>query len=229
VPSALQTLVIVIPARNEEARLGSLLEGFPQALGGIERMVTVVIDDGSTDRSGAIARAGGAILLTHRISLGKGGALRTGCEAAVQLGADLIVTMDADGQHEPRDLAALVAPLLSGKVDVVLGRRQLAGNMPGAMRAGNRLLSAAVRLLFGIAISDTQCGFRAFRAAVYPQLCWEATDYAVESEMLVRMSRAQLRHVEVPVATVYHDRYKGTQPLDGLRILRQLLAWRIGV
>ena len=83
------------------------------------------------------------------------------------------------------------------------------------------------RTLFGIKISDTQCGFRAFSSSVFPALRWEASDYAVESEMLIRMARARLAYVAVPIATVYHDRYKGTQPLDGLRILRQLVVWRL--
>lgn len=221
------TLAIVIPAHNEQVRLGLLLRALPTTLDGIDRIRVIVVDDGSADETGAVARQAGAIVLTHRLNLGKGGALLTGCDAAQRLNANLIVTMDADGQHEPQDLPRLLAPLLQGQADVVLGTRLLAGQMPAAMRLGNHLLTATIRLFFGIAISDTQCGFRAFGVAAYPRLRWEAADYAVESEMLVHMARARLRYLEVPIATVYLDRYKGTQPIDGLRILRQLLVWRL--
>jgi glycosyltransferase involved in cell wall biosynthesis len=227
--SAAHPLVaVVIPAYNEGRRVADVVRSLPGSLLGVERVVALVIDDGSSDDTALAARTAGATVLRHRVNLGKGAALRTGCEGANRLGADAIVLMDADGQHLPGDLAGLVGPLFSGEVDVVLGSRRFGRGMPVATRAGNHILNGLLRALFSIRVSDSQCGFRAINGAAYPALRWNAADYAVETEMLVRIRQARLRWVEVPIATVYHDRYKGTQPLDGLRILRQMLAWRIG-
>jgi glycosyltransferase involved in cell wall biosynthesis len=223
------SLAIVIPARNEAPRLPGVLETLPRSLPGVGEINVVVVDDGSSDGTAARARQGGARVARHVFNMGKGSALRTGCEAAVRLGAELIVTMDADGQHQPRDIPGLLAPLIGGEADVVLTYREApGGTMPGVLKFGNRALSSVLRLLFGVAIRDTQCGLRAFTVAAYPGLRWEASDYAVESEMLVRMARNHLRFAEVPIATVYADRYKGTQPIDGMRILGRLLRLRLG-
>jgi glycosyltransferase involved in cell wall biosynthesis len=223
------SLAIVIPARNEAPRLPTVLDTLPESLPGVGEILVVVVDDGSDDGTGARAREHGARVARHVVNLGKGAALRTGCEAAVRLGADLIVTMDADGQHQAIDLPRLVAPLLAGEADVVLTYREATrGSMPAVLKFGNTALSSTLKLMFGVDIRDTQCGLRAFTSDAYPRLRWEAHDYSVESEMLVRMARNHLRYVEVPIATVYGNRYKGTQPIDGVKILGQLLRLRLG-
>jgi glycosyltransferase involved in cell wall biosynthesis len=223
------SLAIVIPARNEAPRLPAVLDSLPASLPSIRRIDVVVVDDGSTDDTSDCARRHGARVARHAVNLGKGAALSTGCDAALALGADLIVTMDADGQHQAADLPRLLGPLLADTADVVLTYRQASGtSMPAVLKVGNVALSALVKLLFGIAIRDSQCGLRAFSAAAYPRLRWEARDYSVESEMLMRIARNHLRFREVPIATVYRDRHKGTQPIDGVRILGQLLRWRLG-
>ena len=222
------SLAIVIPARNEAPRLPGVLETLPIALEGVGEINVVVVDDGSSDDTAARARESGARVARHAVNLGKGAALRTGCDAALRLGADLVVVMDADGQHQAGDLPRLLAPLQAGEAEVVLTYRQGLGAMPAVFELGNRALSAVLRLMFGVAIRDSQCGLRAFTARAYPGLRWEARDYSVESEMVVRMVRSHLRFAEVPIDTVYQDRYKGTQPIDGVRILGQLLRLRLG-
>jgi glycosyltransferase involved in cell wall biosynthesis len=221
-------LAIVIPARNEMDRLPAVIRSLPSRLDGIGRIQPIVVDDGSADGTAAVARDTGAICLRHRVNLGKGGALLTGCEAALRLRCDLIALMDADGQHAASDLPAFITPLVRDEADVVLGARQFTPEMPMTFRVGNQILNATLRLFFGIAVRDSQCGYRAFKASVFETLRWRSRDYAVESEMLIRIARGHLRWSEVQIATVYHDRYKGTQPLDGLRILRQVILWRLG-
>jgi glycosyltransferase involved in cell wall biosynthesis len=222
-------LVIVIPARNEAPRLPAVLDALPGTLPGVGEIHVIVVDDGSSDGTGARARDHGAQVARHVVNLGKGAALRTGCEAALKAGADLIVAMDADGQHHPDDLPRLLKPLLDGEADVALTYRESSGrSMPAVLKFGNTALSSILRVLFGVAIRDSQCGLRAFTSSAYPRLRWDARDYAVESEMLVRMARAHLRFAEVPIATVYADRHKGTQPIDGVRILGRLLMLRLG-
>ena len=222
------SLAIVIPAHNEAPRLPHVLDTLPAALPDVGRIRIVVIDDGSSDGTAERARAHGALVARHAVNLGKGAALRTGCEASLRLGAELIVPRDAAGQHEPADLPRLLAPLLQDEADVVLTYREASGgSMPAVLKFGNVALGALVKLFFGIAVRDSQSGLRAFTSAAYPRLRWEARDYSVESEMVVRMVHSHLRFAEIPIAAVYMDRYKGTQPIDGMRILGQLLRLRL--
>ena len=216
----------MLPAFNERARIASVLA----AVGALrlpERAKLIVVDDGSADGTAEAAEAAGALVVSHRVNLGKGAALLTGVEAAVAAGAELVVLIDADGQHDPADLPLLLEPLREGRADLVLGYRRFTGAMPPAMRLGNTVLSRIFAALFGLRLRDTQCGFRALTAAACRSLRWTALDYSVETEMLVHAARRRLRVEEVPVATVYHDRYKGTTAVDGLRILASMLRWRL--
>jgi glycosyltransferase involved in cell wall biosynthesis len=225
---SLPALAIVIPARNEERRLPDLLATLPTSIEGTSRVIPIVVDDGSSDGTRRVATEVGVRVVTHRISLGKGSALKTGCQAALRLGAGIIVVMDGDGQHRAADIPRLVQPLLQGEVDVVLGTRPLSSDMPATFRLGNNVLNMALKFLFGITVGDSQGGFRAFTASAYRKIEWQARGYAVESEMLVNIARQGLRFAEVPIDVIYHERHKGTQPIDGLHILRHLLAWRLG-
>lgn len=218
------SLAVVIPAHNEGERIADVLRRTTLACA--EEQATVfVVDDGSHDATAAIAKREGARVLRHRINLGKGAALLTGAEAACAAGFSFIVVIDADGQHDPADIPRLLRPLRQGDVDLVLTRRQFSREMPLPMRLGNRLLSQLFRVLFGMRVLDTQCGLRAFTAPAFQQMRWSPSGYAVETEMLVRASRTRLRVTEMDIKTVYHDRYKGTTPLDGMWILGRMLRW----
>jgi len=218
---------IVIPARNEARHIGQVLTELESEVHGLP-VVPMVVDDGSSDRTADLARAAGARVISHAINLGKGAALKTGCEAVIAAGCDVIVLMDADGQHRPGDLPLMVSPLLAGTADLVLAQRHFTRDMPATMRLGNWGLSRLFSFLFGATFQDTQCGLRAFTADAYPKLDWIATDYAVETEMLVRAARARLRTAEVEIETIYHDAYKGTTVTDGMRILANMIRWRMG-
>jgi glycosyltransferase involved in cell wall biosynthesis len=217
---------VVVPARNEAGRIGHVLAGMASQVEGIP-VLTLVVDDGSSDRTSEVARAHGARVISHAINLGKGAAMKTGCAAGLTAGCDVLVLMDADGQHRPTDLPAIVAPILSGEADLVLGRRRFTREMPASARLGNWGLTRLFAVMFGASFGDTQCGLRAFTSDAYRKVDWLATDYAVETEMLVRAARARLRTVEVDIETIYHDAYKGTTMLDGLRILAHMIRWRL--
>jgi glycosyltransferase involved in cell wall biosynthesis len=220
-------IAVVLPARNEEDRLCSVLTSIPVDVDPFADVMKIVVDDGSEDATGQVAAAAGASVVRHVIGLGKGAALRTGCDIALELGCDLIAVMDADGQHRADDIPALLRPLVEGSADLVLAYRSFTGEMPHTTRLGNWGLSSAFKRLFGTRVRDTQCGMRAFTSEAYRRLRWRSNDYSVETEMLIRAAWARLRMVEVPIETVYHDRYKGTTIADGLRILTNMLRWRL--
>lgn len=202
------------------AALQPVIDGLP--------VVAVVVDDGSIDETAAVAQARGARVIRHAVNLGKGAALKTGCEALIADGCDIFVLMDADGQHQPRDIPKVIAPILTHQADIVLTRRHFSRAMPLTMRLGNWGLSGLFTLLFGATVTDTQCGLRALTAHAYRAVEWIATDYAVETEILVRATRARLRTAEVEIETIYHDAYKGTTVGDGLRIFANMIRWRVG-
>ena len=220
------SIAIVIPAHQEGDRITSVLEAIPKAVSGTSRVIVIVVDDGSTDGTSRAASQTGAIVLRHPVDLGAGAALRTGTEAALLLGADIVVHMDADGQHLPEDLPRLIAPLFAG-ADAATGIRAFGRPMPWLFIIGNRFLSWMTRVLFSLENPDTQCAYRAFWARCWPALRWDSRDYAFASEMLVRGQRSSVRWAIVPIRTVYLDRYKGTGLGDGVRIARKLVRWRI--
>lgn len=223
-------LAIVIPAFNEAARLPNVLSEISNT---IEKhtVSVLVVDDGSRDTTSQAAKKAGKHLhnltvIRHKTNLGKGAAAKTGCDAAVRLKAEVIILMDADGQHQPADIVRLVAPIAAGKTDLVIGSRENRTNMPAMMRLGNRFLTTAFRLLFRLKVHDTQSGYRAFRTEVYPAIRWVDANYAMETEMLMFAANKKVNIVEVPIATVYLDNHKGTTVLDGVRILISLLVWK---
>lgn len=216
--------IAVIPAYNEGRRIETVIAGACQYVDDV-----VVVDDGSQDDTYLIAKNSDqtVVVLQHSVNLGKGAALKTGCEAAAKLGADYIVCLDADNQHNPASIPLFIEALATQGVDIVFGVRQFNKNMPFMMFMGNRALSVIINSFFHILIHDTQSGFRAFTQAAYQQLQWTSTGYEVETEMIVRVSEKHLRYAEIDIDTIYHDHYKGTTVLDGIKIFFQILKWKL--
>ena len=211
---------VIIPAHNEEKRVGSVIKTVKKYVKNV-----VVVDDGSKDDTGKVANNAGAFVLVHILNLGKGAAAKTGCDYALKKGAEKIILIDADGQHNPDEIPKFLEALK--EADIVFGYRKIGKGMPFVFRMGNRFLSKAVRWLFGIKLKDTQCGYRAFRADVYLKIRWRARDYGMESEMIANVGKKHLRYKEIPIETLYLDRYKGTTILDGVKIALNLIKWRL--
>ncbi|MDZ7673457.1 MAG: glycosyltransferase family 2 protein [Acidimicrobiales bacterium] len=193
-------LLVIIPAFNEEASLPAVLDELYATLPAID---VVVIDDGSLDRTADVARAGGAAALRLPYNLGIGGALRTGFRYGVDHGYRRAVQFDADGQHDPGEVAALVRPLADG-ADLVIGSRfadaESDYEVGRVRRRAMRVLGITVRVLSGQVFTDTSSGFRAFGpdaldlfARSYP------AEYMESVEALVMACASGLRVAEVPV------------------------------
>jgi glycosyltransferase involved in cell wall biosynthesis len=216
-------VVIVIPCYNEEKRI----QGVIKRINNLELENKIIVaDDGSADNSCQIVKNNfkDVLLLEHGINLGKGAALKTGCEAAVKLGADIIVLIDADGQHSPEVIPEMVKKLEKENFDIIFGARKMDINkMPAVFYLGNKFLTRLTNLLSGASISDSQCGFKAFRASVYDKLIWESSDYSVETEMIVNTKKNKLKYGEIFIETIYNDNYKGTTPFDGIKVLINLI------
>ncbi len=215
---------LVIPAYNEEGRLPEVVRKlrkyFP--LGRV-----VVVDDGSKVEIGRFLPSE-VVVARHPVNLGKGMALRTGCELAMKLGAKKIVLMDADGQHDPKEIPYFIEEL-NKQYEVVFGARKLDRKMPFWRMAGNNLLNKTAAWLFGLNLHDVWCGYRAFDTKVYPSLVWNAADYSSDVEMVVNVGLNKLKHKEHYVGTIYHDKKSttGTTLHDGLKLLGELFVWRV--
>ncbi len=213
---------IVIPAYNEAQRIKAVLEKTMVFSDNI-----IVVNDGSKDATSDVARKNGVLVLDHTINLGKGAALRTGCDYALQEKAKMIVVMDADGQHEPEDTPRLIRTLQEQHLDIVFSYRKLNKTMPLILKFGNNVMSLLINWLYRVSLKDSQCGFRCFTSEAYKKIRWRASDYSMESEMIARVGKNNLKYGEIPIRTIYLDKYKGTTVIDGIKVVLYSLWWRV--
>jgi glycosyltransferase involved in cell wall biosynthesis len=192
-------VVVVIAALDEEGGLGTVLREVPPTACGLDVDV-LVVDDGSTDATSAVARAGGAYVVRLERNCGHGVALRVGYRLAREHGARFIVTLDGDGQWNPTELPGVLEPVVSGEADFVIGSRVLgATEIDDTFRqAGVRVFGALVRVLTGSRVTDTSSGYRAMRAEVTATVRQEQVQYQT-SELLIGALAQGYRVVERPI------------------------------
>ncbi|WP_456398208.1 glycosyltransferase family 2 protein [Palaeococcus sp. (in: euryarchaeotes)] len=192
--------LIVIPAYNEELTVGSVV-ALAKKYGDV-----IVVDDGSTDRTSEIAKEAGALVIRHKQNLGKGRALKTGFEYALSRDYEVIVTIDADGQHNPDEIPILVDPIVKDKADLVIGSRYLRKeskkSIPSYRRIGLWVLNKSTKMASNVDV-DSQSGFRAMRRKVLERLNLESDGYSVESDMVVAATENGFRLLEVPINVRY--------------------------
>ncbi len=215
----------MIPTFNEA-------ETIAEVIGGCKRYCDdiLVVDDGSNDATFTEATKAGARVIRHITRLGTGASLSTGFRAALRASADVVVTVDADGQHSPEDIPLLLEPIFLGTADLVIGSRLLGRTkgMPPLKRLGNRMLSFATSSLSGRRISDSQSGMRAYTRRFLETITHESAGYSWASEILLLASRNGLGLAEVPIKIIYpKHRHRGTGILDGLAIFYESLKTRL--
>jgi glycosyltransferase involved in cell wall biosynthesis len=193
----------------------------------------VVINDGSTDGTSGAAEAAGAHVLEHSVNLGKGAALKTGFEYAVEKGYDAVITMDGDGQHEPSAIPDFLDALETCDADVIIGSRMDAvGEMPKLRIWTNRTTSRIVSLLVGQEISDSQSGYRLIKVSVLRDVVksFVTTRYDTESELLIRAARRGYKVAAVTIRSIYTGTVSHINPfVDTLRFVRLVIRsmfWR---
>jgi glycosyltransferase involved in cell wall biosynthesis len=211
---------VVIPAFNEAKYIESVLKKVAQFTTHI-----IIFDDGSSDNTTYIANKHTKYVLVHKVNLGKGAALKTGCEFAFEhMKAEGVIVMDSDDQHDPTELPLFVTAL--EKASIVFGVRGFQ-KMPWLRVRGNKLLSSIVKLFFGTYIPDILSGYKAFSKDAYKAISWESSAYGVELEIAVRVARYKLPFELIPIKTIYHDMDRGMTLLDALSIMSRIISWRI--
>lgn len=195
-------IFIVIPVFNEEKVIKEVLDEIKSS--GYQEII--VIDDGSADKTfEKICELDSVIPLRHSINRGKGAAVKTGMEAAKMLGADIVVTLDGDGQHNPRDIGKMLELLDSG-CDVALGTRlKDPKGMPAYKIIANHIGNFFTWLIYGLWVTDSQSGFRAYSQKALRLIDTQTDRYEYDSEVIREIHRNKLKYAETPIEVRYTD------------------------
>jgi glycosyltransferase involved in cell wall biosynthesis len=216
-------IFVVIPGFNEQAYLERLLKKLSKFSSNV-----IFVDDGSSDNSAQVAAKFTPHVLVHQVNLGKGAAMLTGGEYAFkELGADAVVFMDADDQHDPVHLPDFAKKMK--KYDIVFGVRDLGVNMPLARYMGNKFASVLLKILFGRYIADIPSGYKGMTKDAFNKLKWKSSGYEVETEIAVRVVQQNIPFGTVEIRAIYHDRDKGLTLFDAAHITHSIINWRLGL
>jgi glycosyltransferase involved in cell wall biosynthesis len=197
------SLLVMLPALDEDTTVAQVVRGIPRELPGIARLEVLVVDDGSRDRTAAEAEAAGARVVRHETTRGVGAAFGTGLRHAVAGGFDLMVSIDADGQFDPADIPALIEPVRSGRADFASASRfldpALAPRMPALKRWGNDMIARLVSRLAGQKFHDVSCGMRCYGRSALLGLN-PIGRFTYTQEVFLNLAFKQLRIAEVPLS-----------------------------
>ena len=220
VPGPVLKFCVVIPAYREEGRIGKVVEGVRKHAEHV-----VVVDDGSPDNTAAEAEKAGATVLRHAVNRGKGNALNTGFDHARKNGFEFVITLDADGQHDPDEIPSFVEAYRRTGVPVLVGNRMdHAGTMPLDRWLTNKTMSWMLSLRMGQRVPDTQVGYRLYRCDIIPRVPEESGRFAAESEILMLLAEQGVRIGAVPVKVIYRDEKSEIHPFkDTIRFFSMLL------
>ncbi len=201
-------VAIVIPVFNEAEVIGDVIEEVSAA----GDFYIIVVDDGSSDNTFNVLMQHDVLALRHKINRGKGAAVKTGIQAANKLGADICVTLDGDGQHDPVDIQTVIEPIKEDRADVVLGTRVIQKEeMPLVKVWANKIGNVVTWLFYGILVTDSQSGFRAYSRYASMIIDTKADKYEYDSKVIREIKTNRLRFEEVSIAVRYTD-YSKSKP-----------------
>jgi polyprenyl-phospho-N-acetylgalactosaminyl synthase len=225
-PVDLSTTWVVVAAYNESPALGEVVVGLKE-----HGPKVVVVDDGSSDGTSAVARDAGAVVVRHPVNLGQGAALQTGIDFALRRGAQFIVTFDADGQHQASDVAVMMSALVSSGSDIACGSRFLgrAENLSTARWMVLKLATVFTYLTTGLKMTDAHNGLRAMTRSCAMRIHIRQNRMAHASEIIGEIARLKLKFVEAPVTVRYsaYSLMKGQKLSNSLNILLDLLIRKL--
>lgn len=241
-------LAILIPAYNEEKTLKKVIESIPRRYPKISQTEIIVVSDGSSDRTAEIAKGLNVTLIEHDLNRGLGGALGTGFTYAKRQSFDVLITFDADGQHNPDDIWPVLKPIVQKKADVVVGSRLKSTPPAGGWRRDgpSRLdfraeaampwyrvigiwgLNLFTLAFFWVWTTDSQSGLRAFSRQAIEKIDIQSNRMEVSSEFFYEVGRRNLKLLEIPITSIYthYSLNKGQKNVNGLRIISKLIYRR---
>ena len=224
-------IAIVLPAYNEAGSIAAVVKDIKSTFKRASYAYKIiVVDDGSKDNTGRLATKAGAHVIKHILNTGSGGATATGLSYAQQNGYAIAATLDADGQHDAKDVLRGVRLMQKGQHDLLIGSR-LIGNhgMSRTKRIGNKGLSIITALLFGVSTTDSQSGLRVFSTRALNELRWKTSGYEFCSEMLWRAKQQKLRVGEYPIKAIYtkYSLSKGQNNWNAFNIVTTLFRRRL--
>ena len=228
--------IAAIPCLNEQQFIGDIVTRVKKYVDQV-----IVIDDGSTDNTSKVAQAAGAEVVRHKVNKGYGESIQSCFKAAKRSNADMLVTLDGDGQHNPDEIPQLLAPILEGKADLVIGSRFLQPNLNQSQPISTNLYGMPKYRKFGIdvitwlynfgskvKVSDSQSGFRAYNRRVLHAFSPTEKGMAISVEVLIQARRKGFVITEVPISCVYHSQGSSLNPVThGLGVAFTVIKLRL--
>lgn len=204
-------IIIGIPAFNEEKNIGPIVAKLKKKYDQV-----IVCDDGSSDMTETIASSLGALVVKHETNLGYGSAIKTIFNEAGKLEGDVLVTFDADGQHQISEIDSVLQPFFENKADVVIGSRFLGEtkDLPKYRKIGIKTITGLTNMMTGSKISDSQSGFRAYSKKVLKEISPTESGMGISTEILIKASKKEMRIVEVPITISYEGNTHSQEPIS---------------
>ena len=218
--------VIVVPAFNESPVILKVIRSIPKRLRGVKKTEILLVNDGSTDDTGPLASRANVQIASHIINRGLGAAIKTGLDWAKSRSADIVVTFDGDGQHDPKDIEKLIQPILQKKADIVIGSRfKKKQKIPFDRLFLNWFANFATFLLFGVFSTDSQSGLRAFSRKAIELIEFKADRMEFSSEILLEAKKHNLKVIEIPTSAIYtpYSREKGQKNINAIPVFAKFL------
>jgi glycosyltransferase involved in cell wall biosynthesis len=219
-------IVVAIPCLNEARFIGDIVRRIDKT-----RYKVIVIDDGSKDDTAEVALANGAEVIKHPYQMGAGAATKSCFEAAKKENADILVTLDGDGQHNPDEIDRVAAPAINKEADFVIGSRFIKPdtNMPLYRRLGIYIINLLCNIGAKVKVTDTQSCFRAYNRKFLDTVSIAEQSFSFSIELLINARRAGLKIKEVPISCVYHDQGSSMNPIrHGINVAWTIIKMRWG-